>query len=154
MCPGKSNTHSVCASSTPSGLEKPCNCCKGVLLIGYVPGYIDQSLCASTTPSGLEKPYNCYKDVCITNIARFGARAPHSVHPTKSTLFFVEHVVFDARVTGRCPTSNSRGRRDVVGCFQDRWLSIVGVVRWDVSCLLYTSPSPRDLSTSRMPSSA
>ena len=25
--------------------------------------------------------------------------------------------------------------------------------RWD-SCLLYTSPSPRDLSTSRMPSSA
>ena len=25
---------------------------------------------------------------------------------------------------------------------------------WDISCLLYTSPSPRDLSTSRMPSSA
>ena len=25
---------------------------------------------------------------------------------------------------------------------------------WDKSCLLYTSPSPRDLSTSRMPSSA
>ena len=24
----------------------------------------------------------------------------------------------------------------------------------DISCLLYTSPSPRDLSTSRMPSSA
>ena len=27
-------------------------------------------------------------------------------------------------------------------------------VNWDGSCLLYTSPSPRDLSTSRMPSSA
>ena len=26
--------------------------------------------------------------------------------------------------------------------------------RWDKVCLLYTSPSPRDLSTSRMPSSA
>ena len=26
--------------------------------------------------------------------------------------------------------------------------------RWSDSCLLYTSPSPRDLSTSRMPSSA
>ena len=26
--------------------------------------------------------------------------------------------------------------------------------RWYMSCLLYTSPSPRDLSTSRMPSSA
>ena len=25
---------------------------------------------------------------------------------------------------------------------------------WKISCLLYTSPSPRDLSTSRMPSSA
>ena len=25
---------------------------------------------------------------------------------------------------------------------------------WDVICLLYTSPSPRDLSTARMPSSA
>ena len=25
---------------------------------------------------------------------------------------------------------------------------------WDNTCLLYTSPSPRDLSTSRMPSSA
>ena len=25
---------------------------------------------------------------------------------------------------------------------------------WDINCLLYTSPSPRDLSTSRMPSSA
>ena len=30
------------------------------------------------------------------------------------------------------------------------------ISKWDVSqvCLLYTSPSPRDLSTSRMPSSA
>ena len=26
--------------------------------------------------------------------------------------------------------------------------------RWSITCLLYTSPSPRDLSTSRMPSSA
>ena len=27
-------------------------------------------------------------------------------------------------------------------------------LEWDILCLLYTSPSPRDLSTSRMPSSA
>ena len=26
--------------------------------------------------------------------------------------------------------------------------------KWRITCLLYTSPSPRDLSTSRMPSSA
>ena len=29
-----------------------------------------------------------------------------------------------------------------------------GETTWDKFCLLYTSPSPRDLSTSRMPSSA
>ena len=29
-----------------------------------------------------------------------------------------------------------------------------GIYRWFPGCLLYTSPSPRDLSTSRMPSSA
>ena len=31
-----------------------------------------------------------------------------------------------------------------------------GVTKWNrgITCLLYTSPSPRDLSTSRMPSSA
>ena len=33
-------------------------------------------------------------------------------------------------------------------------LAIVLVVRSFLICLLYTSPSPRDLSTSRMPSSA
>ena len=39
------------------------------------------------------------------------------------------------------------------------YLEVLAMVRvfWDqqsISCLLYTSPSPRDLSTSRMPSSA
>ena len=29
-----------------------------------------------------------------------------------------------------------------------------GITGWGEACLLYTSPSPRDLSTSRMPSSA
>ena len=32
--------------------------------------------------------------------------------------------------------------------------SIMGLVTCTGTCLLYTSPSPRDLSTSRMPSSA
>ena len=31
---------------------------------------------------------------------------------------------------------------------------VAGLLTWAESCLLYTSPSPRDLSTSRMPSSA
>ena len=30
----------------------------------------------------------------------------------------------------------------------------LGLLQWSIICLLYTSPSPRDLSTSRMPSSA
>ena len=35
------------------------------------------------------------------------------------------------------------------------WLLRVAINRCrDITCLLYTSPSPRDLSTSRMPSSA
>ena len=42
----------------------------------------------------------------------------------------------------------------------DRWrtagnrVALARVVDVEGSCLLYTSPSPRDLSTSRMPSSA
>ena len=30
----------------------------------------------------------------------------------------------------------------------------IGIMLKEITCLLYTSPSPRDLSTSRMPSSA
>ena len=32
--------------------------------------------------------------------------------------------------------------------------SVTRLIPWENGCLLYTSPSPRDLSTSRMPSSA
>ena len=38
--------------------------------------------------------------------------------------------------------------RQIIKMFQQ------GRAKWDYCCLLYTSPSPRDLSTSRMPSSA
>ena len=37
---------------------------------------------------------------------------------------------------------------------QEVWLERMGDKGWTCPCLLYTSPSPRDLSTSRMPSSA
>ena len=36
----------------------------------------------------------------------------------------------------------------------DKWNTIAALLIKDEPCLLYTSPSPRDLSTSRMPSSA
>ena len=40
--------------------------------------------------------------------------------------------------------------------FESEGINLAPIIESDVpdSCLLYTSPSPRDLSTSRMPSSA
>ena len=37
---------------------------------------------------------------------------------------------------------------------EEKELAGEGILMWSNACLLYTSPSPRDLSTSRMPSSA
>ena len=50
---------------------------------------------------------------------------------------------------------NEKGRA-VDRVFNDRYIGDQGVIPSDALeiCLLYTSPSPRDLSTSRMPSSA
>ena len=46
-------------------------------------------------------------------------------------------------------------RENLVSCHQYHSTDVVTVdVPWRPGCLLYTSPSPRDLSTSRMPSSA
>ena len=46
----------------------------------------------------------------------------------------------------------------VLALFAEGLLRLIGVIDpifpWLKICLLYTSPSPRDLSTSRMPSSA
>ena len=42
--------------------------------------------------------------------------------------------------------------RETLGSFSQ--LGFYGKDEWMQGCLLYTSPSPRDLSTSRMPSSA
>jgi len=52
---------------------------------------------------------------------------------------------------GQHKTDTSLCRMEVVASSPDQLDRIVRQAR---SCLLYTSPSPRDLSTSRMPSSA
>ena len=43
---------------------------------------------------------------------------------------------------------------DIFKAYQGSFSEELGDVFWYITCLLYTSPSPRDLSTSRMPSSA
>ena len=55
-----------------------------------------------------------------------------------------------------CPTSPTNwGKRSAAKLgLAARDYSCTGVVTISKGCLLYTSPSPRDLSTSRMPSSA
>ena len=60
-----------------------------------------------------------------------------------------EHCPEGARGEGdiHLGTTKKTYHRDV-----DAWLEIMAERGW--TCLLYTSPSPRDLSTSRMPSSA
>ena len=49
--------------------------------------------------------------------------------------------------------ANMEGGHLVVGV-EDKTLKIVGTDTYNYTCLLYTSPSPRDKRQSRMPSSA
>ena len=65
----------------------------------------------------------------------------------------------------RNPSKANRCARSITQRLDDYWLGLrlqkldipaMNLIRMDINdtCLLYTSPSPRDLSTSRMPSSA
>ena len=56
-------------------------------------------------------------------------------------------------VAASAPTNEAEGSDEAETASGDLVLAEVGDKKVDV-CLLYTSPSPRDLSTSRMPSSA
>ena len=68
---------------------------------------------------------------------------------------------FDDAIIGICPTSfrviYSRNKCiNILMAQGDSWEDAVDYLEYNTfnACLLYTSPSPRDLSTSRMPSSA
>ena len=50
-----------------------------------------------------------------------------------------------------CPDGNSVAS---VTTILDKTKDKTGLIEWRKSCLLYTSPSPRDATLSRMPSSA
>ena len=59
-------------------------------------------------------------------------------------------------VDGECPFCGRNNPALAQPQFIRLWLndSVIQQISYDDTCLLYTSPSPRDLSTSRMPSSA
>jgi len=61
------------------------------------------------------------------------------------------------RITVTFSDLSTEAQKDFADYFREGKLIVSAVAEWDPStntCLLYTSPSPRDLSTSRMPSSA
>ena len=77
--------------------------------------------------------------VCVVGYVVFVARKP--VEPNPIPVMLVEEGGVQNTPDGRAIS--------VVP-----WGHLPGVDRFVLTCLLYTSPSPRDLSTSRMPSSA
>ena len=64
---------------------------------------------------------------------------------------YLTRVVIDTCARTFYMYSNEGGKRKIVCDSVDEFMTVLELVR---TCLLYTSPSPRDLSTSRMPSSA
>ena len=60
---------------------------------------------------------------------------------------FVEEIVSKTAQEAQFRNNND-------GIFVKTLHAIFEELKWSSTCLLYTSPSPRDLSTSRMPSSA
>ena len=82
---------------------------------------------------------------------------------TSEELDLVESAIKDPKFEDGVAFSQRSIRKSRIAWIDDPGLDII-LLRmgrrisqesgWNVSCLLYTSPSPRDLSTSRMPSSA
>ena len=97
------------------------------------------------------------------NISGFGSViALHSsVVTIKNSIFWSNEgpIVYSPESSGvtylEANYSNIEGGQEYFSQFSNIIFSTEGgVINQDPACLLYTSPSPRDLSTSRMPSSA
>ena len=65
---------------------------------------------------------------------------------------FVDDVLYVFGGSSRAVDAGVSHRQAAMALSEDTWM--VNVAQLASTCLLYTSPSPRDLSTSRMPSSA
>ena len=92
---------------------------------------------------------NCHGGLLATNrilqlVLSYGARMAEPGEFTKR-----------AFLNGRLDLSQSEAVMDLIRAKTDKSMKVaLNQLDGDLSCLLYTSPSPRDLSTSRMPSSA
>ena len=67
--------------------------------------------------------------------------------------YFRAHKYFNNFKIIKCADVKSEAAKKCAKTYRIQAVSVNELLK-DKSCLLYTSPSPRDLSTSRMPSSA
>ena len=112
---------------------------------GYTAGYLSKTL----TEQGWTVYGTTRRQERFDEIAQSGAHPLLINHPTVSErLSACSHVLISAGPSENGdPTLN-----DYRSVFVENRFEWVGYL--STTCLLYTSPSPRDLSTSRMPSSA
>ena len=78
------------------------------------------------------------------------------IHPTSRVFRDEDRDQFRINLTGKTlKRSETHGKQMLFTFSGDYWLGLhLGMTGWLHCCLLYTSPSPRDRTRSRMPSSA
>ena len=85
-----------------------------------------------------------YSAQCIGNVEPIEYMTPY---PSMRSLIEGQTIKFSDQIMDEISNITNQDFFDLV-MQTSNWLQSIGI------CLLYTSPSPRDLSTSRMPSSA
>ena len=75
-------------------------------------------------------------------------------YPVRFATIAMLFIIFDVEVVFMYPWAVALGELGLFGLVEMAIFIVVLGVAYVYICLLYTSPSPRDLSTSRMPSSA
>ena len=92
----------------------------------------------------------------LINKTLSGLYSPGSTIKPIVALSALENNVVDTKFKVKC-TGKMELYEQTFHCWKEEghgWVSLKNAMKQSCDCLLYTSPSPRDLSTSRMPSSA
>ena len=124
-----------------------------ILIIGATGIIIDISVCIASSMEQivLKKP-----NILRRELLMLGMNTGKQITATISNTLILAY--FGANLILILATTISI--RSFIHLFNDEWFFITivqmlgGSIGFLIACLLYTSPSPRDLSTSRMPSSA